>query len=95
MLSRDHPAMEPSSADPPGGRPVKPRRRTEVWVPFADGTLRSCRVAEWRQDRLGWWCLLAWGASGRLTGQWYRYDPELMEPLGGNSEGGPPSGVGE
>jgi hypothetical protein len=92
---RDQPDLQPSPDDPPAGRPFKVQRRSEVWVPFADGTLRSCRVVEWRQDRLGWWCLLAWGVSGRLTGQWYRYDPELMEAMGGDSEGGPPSDADE
>jgi len=81
---RDQPDLQRSPESPPAGRPVKVKRRSEVWVKFMDGTLRSCRVIEWRQDNLGWWCLLLWGVAGRLTEAWYRYVEEQVQPLGDN-----------
>jgi len=85
VLYGDQPDLMRAPESPPPGRPVKVQQCREVWVPFMDGT----RVIEWRRDKLGWWCLLGWGVSGELMGEWCRYDPVRMEPLG--EDGGPPT----
>ena len=54
----------------------------EVMVRFLDGTVRLCRVGQWRHSGADWWCLLHWGVSGRLLEGWYLSDPALMEPIG-------------
>ena len=78
----DQPSLERSLGGAPSGRAVKVEGRREVWVPFLDGTLRSCFVIEWRQDKRGWWCLLRWGVWGKRLEEWYRHDEELMKPIG-------------
>jgi hypothetical protein len=78
----EQPDLLLSPESPPRGRPAKVQGRREVWVRFQDGTLRSCKVTEWRGDSRGWWFLLRWGLSGRLAEGWFRYDRELVEPIG-------------
>ncbi len=87
MPSRDQPALDFPWDDEmsPAGPPVDAHGR-EVLVEFLDGTLRSCRVVQWRQWRkpgeAEWRCLLYWSVSGRPAAAWYVYDPEKMTPMG-------------